>query len=410
MATGVQNTILPAQPSVNAVDFNTVMIVGIAPKGQAQTLVVCGSDTDDAQFGSCLTGFNIPRALRTHRTTGGGKVIVVNVFNESAHTREVDEKIVVSTQKTITSLNPTNAVVLKTADGTTTYILGTDYTIDDYGRIKFLVAISDSTLVRATYKTLDLTAVTENLASAPFTVSGAGAAGAQVSATVLTPSGTVTLGTATVPGSPTPSTTAAAIRATLIASGYTSTGSGASGSSIAPTGSGALANFNQLVLTASSPVATLVVGAGGTGYTSAPTVVFTGGGGSGAAATAVLTSGAVTSFTITNAGTGYITAPTISFTGGGGTGATATATIFTLPTFTASTINYTGGQSAGTAVSNADIVGTVTGSTRTGMQLIDSCGTILGIVPKILIIPGYNTMNEIRARIYSGTDAGASAR
>lgn len=77
------------------------------------------------------------------------------------------------------------------------------------------------------------------------------------------------------------------------------------------------------------PVTTFSVGtptvtAGGTGYTSAPAVGFTGGGGSGAAATAVLTGDAVTSFTITNAGSGYTSAPTVSFTGGGGSGATGT--------------------------------------------------------------------------------------
>ena len=77
-------------------------------------------------------------------------------------------------------------------------------------------------------------------------------------------------------------------------------------------------------------VGSITIGSGGTGYTSAPVVVFTGGGGSGASATAVLTSGVVTSITLSPAyGTGlnYTSAPTISFTGGGGTGATATCTI-----------------------------------------------------------------------------------
>jgi hypothetical protein len=77
-------------------------------------------------------------------------------------------------------------------------------------------------------------------------------------------------------------------------------------------------------------VGSITIGSGGTGYTSVPTVVFTGGGGSGASATAVLTGGVVSSITLSPAyGTGlnYTSAPTISFTGGGGTGATATCTI-----------------------------------------------------------------------------------
>lgn len=72
---------------------------------------------------------------------------------------------------------------------------------------------------------------------------------------------------------------------------------------------------------------TITVGNGGTGYTTAPTVTFTGGGGTGAAATATVSGGVVTGITITNRGTGYTSAPTIGFTGGGGTGATAVATI-----------------------------------------------------------------------------------
>ena len=74
-------------------------------------------------------------------------------------------------------------------------------------------------------------------------------------------------------------------------------------------------------------IASITVTAGGTGFTSAPTVVFTGGGGSGATATAAFSGGAVTTITVTNGGSGYTSVPTISFTGGGGSGATATAVL-----------------------------------------------------------------------------------
>jgi hypothetical protein len=77
----------------------------------------------------------------------------------------------------------------------------------------------------------------------------------------------------------------------------------------------------------SAGVASIAVGAGGSGYTTAPTVTLTGGGGTGATATATVGSGAVTSFTVTDPGSGYTTAPTVTLTGGGGTGATATATL-----------------------------------------------------------------------------------
>ncbi len=73
----------------------------------------------------------------------------------------------------------------------------------------------------------------------------------------------------------------------------------------------------------------ITVDDGGSGYTSAPTVSFSGGGGSGATATATVSNGVVTAVTITDAGSGYTSAPTVAFTGGGGTGAEATATIYT---------------------------------------------------------------------------------
>ena len=85
-------------------------------------------------------------------------------------------------------------------------------------------------------------------------------------------------------------------------------------------------------------VASAAVTAGGTGYTSAPVVAFTGGGGTGATAIAVLTGTVVTSIVVTEAGSGYTTVPTVALTGGAGTGATATATLSALlapPTRTA---------------------------------------------------------------------------
>lgn len=72
-------------------------------------------------------------------------------------------------------------------------------------------------------------------------------------------------------------------------------------------------------------ITSIRVTGGGTGYTSAPTVVMAGGG-SGFSGRAIIDdSGTVVNVIIQNGGTGY-TSPTVSFTGGGGSGATATAT------------------------------------------------------------------------------------
>lgn len=66
---------------------------------------------------------------------------------------------------------------------------------------------------------------------------------------------------------------------------------------------------------------------GGSGYTSAPAVGFSGGAGSGAAAFALIFRGEVVGVVMTAEGTGYTSAPTVAFTGGGGASAAATAFI-----------------------------------------------------------------------------------
>ena len=119
---------------------------------------------------------------------------------------------------------------------------------------------------------------------------------------------------------------------------------------------------------------------GGSGYTSSPTIIITpasNDAGSGASATCALTTGSISSITMTNGGmnynklptislsgggtpgvitgysgltggTGYQKAPTVSFTGGGGSGATATATLtpttLATPTITTAGTGYLTGQ------------------------------------------------------------------
>lgn len=76
-------------------------------------------------------------------------------------------------------------------------------------------------------------------------------------------------------------------------------------------------------------LAGLSVTAGGSGYTTAPTVTFSGGGGTGASATATVALGAVASLTLTSAGAGYTSAPTVTFSSGA---AKAVATLELLAT------------------------------------------------------------------------------
>jgi hypothetical protein len=93
--------------------------------------------------------------------------------------------------------------------------------------------------------------------------------------------------------------------------------------------------FNQVKRRAwSTGIKNITITNGGAGYTTAPTVTFSGAGG--ATATATITAGKVTAITLDrdpaaitffNEGK-YTTVPTITISGGGGSGAAATATIW----------------------------------------------------------------------------------
>jgi hypothetical protein len=56
---------------------------------------------------------------------------------------------------------------------------------------------------------------------------------------------------------------------------------------------------------------TVAITAGGSGYTTAPTVLFSGGGGTGATGTATVSGGVVTAINVTNGGSHYTTAPVV---------------------------------------------------------------------------------------------------
>ncbi len=119
-----------------------------------------------------------------------------------------------------------------------------------------------------------------------------------------------------------------------------------------------VASLNSGISASNAGTDTITPSAGGTGYTSAPTVTISGGGGSGATATATISGGAVTGVKITNYGTGFTSVPTITISGGGGSGATASTG------FATTTLNLGSGTLtiAGTNVSPAGYSGKITGT------------------------------------------------
>jgi len=131
---------------------------------------------------------------------------------------------------------------------------------------------------------------------------------------------------------------------------------------------------NAVALTTGS-VSSISLTSAGSGYTTAPTVTVSApnvDGGVQATATATLSGAGVTAITLSAAGTGYTSAPTVAITGGSGSGATATArlsgagvTAITVSAggsgYTTASVGFTEPQVAGgtTATATATISGGV---------------------------------------------------
>jgi len=162
----------------------------------------------------------------------------------------------------------------------------------------------------------------------------------------------------------------------------------------------------------------ITVSAGGSGYTSAPTVIIEGDG-TGAVATATVTAGAVTAVTITNAGRGYSFA-FIKFTGGGGSGATATAALGSTETpslqsavesaAVSGTLDRIVVTTGGVDFIEGDITVTVKGdgTGATASAVVNSAGTITAVN---VTNPGQDyTFVELEITQTIGAGTGASLR
>ena len=127
-------------------------------------------------------------------------------------------------------------------------------------------------------------------------------------------------------------------------------------------------------------VKSISINNGGSGYTTAPAVSFSGGGCAGTSGTATVSGGAVTGVTLSNQGVGCTSAPTVAFSGGAGSGAAATATIWAAGSTTGGTVTGFNDDTFETVLISANSGTTVTAQFAHAHPATASFGAV-GVMP-----------------------------
>jgi phage tail sheath protein FI len=155
---------------VRVVKSAVIYLIGTDYK-DAETLntpILCNNASDDALYFGNPDDFQddnytIPHALKFIRAQGGGAatIIVMNVFDRNSMTYEIEEESHAITNRKITlDYYPLSAVVVTNVGGSTTYTLGTDYTIS--GRVITIInnALANGVSLLSTYDAGDTDLVT----------------------------------------------------------------------------------------------------------------------------------------------------------------------------------------------------------------------------------------------------------
>ncbi len=111
----------------------------VAPAPNTPTLV--SSALDAANFGPIVQGYSIPYALAAIQEQGAGQAIVVNVLNPAVHfTAIAATAFTFNTQGAVNlgHMGVSNVVVTSNPAGTT-YVAGTDYTVDSVNGVVTIV-------------------------------------------------------------------------------------------------------------------------------------------------------------------------------------------------------------------------------------------------------------------------------
>lgn len=144
-----------------------VGLIGTAPKGAVNTITVVRNPTEAAVFGKEVPGFTIPQALAAIFAQTNTTVVVINVYDPATMVTAVTAEVgTITNGKAKTAFAPIGAsFVLTNNAGTTTYVKGTDYVVDELGVIKVLnfTSIAEGSGIKATYNKLNSAAITSSV-------------------------------------------------------------------------------------------------------------------------------------------------------------------------------------------------------------------------------------------------------
>ena len=163
---GIETTEVERGPrAIRVVKSAVIALVGTAPIGPVNELTLSQTEVDDAKFGPDLEGFSIAEALAGIHAFGAGTVLVVNVLDPAIHRSNVEGQARQFGNNDLLQLQhgALQTLVLKSEDGTNTYVENADYSVNLVtGRVTRLASgsILAAGKVKADYTRTDPSKVT----------------------------------------------------------------------------------------------------------------------------------------------------------------------------------------------------------------------------------------------------------
>lgn len=149
--------------TIASIDSAIAGIVGTAPIGAVNELILCKSDKDFAQFGNLKGyGYTLPDAFEILKLYGSGTFYIINVLDPTVHVTQITAEVLAVNEVTLrTKTTKIGLQNLTLKDGATTLAPDTDYTVNLATGDIILNALPTGVLT-ADYKYADPEKVTED--------------------------------------------------------------------------------------------------------------------------------------------------------------------------------------------------------------------------------------------------------